>query len=223
MLIVEALALIALDAKSGEVRSKLAQVHDQRVLAAGLLMELAVQTRLGLRKKVVVVLDTLPSRHPLLTACLRIIRDASGQLSASQAITLTAAQLPHLRTDLLDGLVRRDILHEPRRTFGLFGRRLYPVRSQQAQGEGLATLRRAASGEGTSLQDLALLSLGCATGAIVQLLLQEEAEAAAARMLLLREEIQAELAESEEQMDEYYSIALLEGLELALNQLLKAR
>lgn len=223
MLIVEALALIALDAKSGEVHSKLAQVHDQRVLAAGLLMELAVQTRLGLRRKVVVVLDTLPSRHPLLTACLRIIRDTAGQLSAGEAIALTAAQLPHLRTNLLDGLVRRDILHEPHRSFGLFGSRRYPVRSQQAQGEGLATLRRAASGEGTTLQDLALLSLGCATGAIVQLLLDEEAKAASARMQLLREEIHAELAESEEQIDEYYSIALLEALEVAVNHLLKAR
>jgi hypothetical protein len=215
MLIAETLSLIALDPLSGQTRAKLAALHDQRLLACALLMELAVQTRIGLRHGVVVVLDTLPSRHPLLTATLRSISRASGQLSPHAAIEQAARELPQLRDDLLDALVRRDILHPPKRAFGFFGRRNYPVRSTQAQSEGLEVLRRAALGLDTSLTALAMLALGSATGAIDQLLTFDEAEAAKSRLRQLRDEIREQLAQSDEQLDEIYAIALLEALELA--------
>ena len=216
MLFAETLSLIALDPLSGQTRPKLAPLHDQRMLACALLMELAVQTRIGLRNGVVVVLDTLPSRHPLLTAALRSVVRASGQLSPQSAIEHTARELPQLRDDLLDALVRRDILHTPKRSFGFFGRRNYPVRSNQAQIGCLEELRRAAVGIDTSLSALAMLALGSATGAIDQLLTFDEAESAKARLRQLREEIRDQLADSDEQLDEIYAIALLEALELAM-------
>ena len=53
MLIAETLSLIALDPLTGQTRPKLAPLHDQHILACALLMELAVQTRIGLRNGVV--------------------------------------------------------------------------------------------------------------------------------------------------------------------------
>ena len=61
-----------------------------------------------------------------------------------------------------------------------------------------------------------MLALGSATGAIDQLLTFEEAQSAKARLQQLREEIRDQLAESDEQLDEIYAIALLEALELAM-------
>jgi hypothetical protein len=218
VLIAETLSLIALEPASGQTRGKLAVLHAQPLLACALLMELAVQTRIGLRNEVVVVLDTLPSRHPLLTTCLKALTRYSGHLSPQAAIELAAKALPQLREDLLDALVRRDILHPPKRAFGLFGRRNYAVRSSQAQAEGLQELKRAATGENTSLAALAMLGLGTASGAIEHLLTFEESEAAKARQRQLRDEIREQLEQNEELSDDLYAVALLEALELALEQ-----
>jgi hypothetical protein len=218
MLIAETLCLIALDPSTGQPRPKLQQLHDRRVLSCALLMELAVQNRIGLRQQVVVVLDTLPSRHPLLTACLKSIAQVSGHLRPADSIQHTARELPQLREDLLDALVRRDILHAPKRLFGIFASKNYPVRSNQAQSEGLIQFKRAASGEDTSLAALAMLAISIATGSIDQLFTFDEAETAKARFRELREEIREQLAQSEEQLDEIYAVALLEALGLALEE-----
>jgi hypothetical protein len=218
MLIAETLCLIALDPLTGQLRPKLQQLHDRRVLSCAVLMELAVQNRIGLRQQVLVVLDTLPSRHPLLTACLRSLTRVSGHLRPADSIRHTAEELPQLREDLLDALVRRDILHAPKRLFGLFGRKNYPVRSNQAQSEGLQQLKRAATGEDTSLAALAMLAISIATSTIDQLFTFDEAETAKARFRELREEIREQLEQSEEQLDEIYAVALLEALGLALEE-----
>lgn len=217
MLIAEHLALVALDPVSGQARSNLVRAHDQQFLATCLLMELGVQTRLGARGEVVVVLDTLPSRHPLLTQALRIVRETSGRLDVRQAIRRVASSIPKLREELLDALVRRDILHPPRRLhYNLFGQRCYPVRSMQAQNEAMEQLHQAAVGTRNDLKSLALMLLAHGSGLAMQLLTADEAAEASSRVELLLTEIELELAHNAELLDEHYSIQLLAGLGAAL-------
>lgn len=217
MLIAEHFVLVALDPASGEVRPNLAQAHRQRFLAATLLMELAVQTRLGLRDDVVVVLDALPSRHPLLTACLQLVRPLSGQLTPTEMLGRATRQLPNLREELLGALVRRDVLHPPRRRFRWFGPKRYPVRSMQAQNESLDRLHRAATGAETDLLSIAFLMLAQSSGLARQLLLPEEANEAATRVDVLRQEIRLDLSLNAEWLDEHYSVALVDALAAALD------
>lgn len=217
MLIAEHLALVALDPLSGQARPSLRRAHDQRFLAACLLMELGVQTRLGARGDVVVVLDTLPSRHPLLTRSLRLVRDASGRLEAEDAIRRVANGIPRLREELLDALVRRDILHEPRRLhFNLWGIRCYPVRSMQAQNEAMEQLHQAAVGGRNDLKSLAMMLLAHASGLARQLLTPSESEEAASRVELLMQEIELELAHNADLLDEQFSIQLMAKLAATL-------
>lgn len=213
MLIAEHLALVALDPVSGLARNNLKRAHEQRFLAACLLMELGVQTRLGARGDVVVVLDTLPSRHPLLTRSLRIIRDASGRLEAVDAIKRIAQGIPRLREELLDALVRRDILHAPRKLhFNLWGIRCYPVRSMQAQNEAMDQLHQAAVGNRNDLRSLAMMLLAHASGLAHQLLTAPESQEASSRVELLMQEIELELEHNAELLDEQYSIQLMARL-----------
>lgn len=224
MLIAEHLALVALEPTIGLARRSLRQVHDQGFLAACLLMELAVQTRLGARGEVLVVLDSLPSRHPLLTRTLKVVRESSGLLEAEQAIKLVAARIPHLRNELLEALERRDLLHPSRRRyFGLFGERMFPVRSMQAQNEALDRLHRAAVGAQNDLHGLAMLFLCHVSGLNHRLLTAEEAEEARARIELMRAEIALELQHNAELLDEQYSIQLMVKLSDAIERRAKAR
>jgi hypothetical protein len=213
MLIAETLALIALDTASGRTKERFARAHYQFTLANALLMELATQMRLGLRGDRVVVLDNLPSRHMLLTSCLKTARAHSGLLSPRAMVERVARELPQLRDDLLDALVRRDILHPPVRAFKLFGAKRYAVRSTQAQNEGFDEIRRCAIGENSKLHGIALLSLSAASGVLDQLLTHNEVEDAKARLRTLHEEIAAELANDDGlELGELHSIALMERL-----------
>jgi len=226
MLIAETLALVALEPSTGKVRTKLLRAQHQDALAGALLIELATQMRLGLRGEVVVILDHLPSRHPLLTACLKIARAHSGLLTPKLLLQQVSSRLPRLREDLLDALVRRDILHAGKRKFWIFGEKTYPVRSAQAQNEGLLEITRCANGENSKLHGIALLGLVCATGMADQLLTFEEAEDAKARLRLLQGEIAAEIAANSETIEgddivELHSIALMEQLYLLIESKLK--
>jgi Golgi phosphoprotein 3 (GPP34) len=221
MLLAEVLALIAVEPANGETRPKLAMLHRQDVLTSALLMELAAQSRVGLKDRLVVVLDTLPSRHPLLTASLRLVAKHSGQLTADQMIARLASDLPALREDLLDGLVRRDILHPPNRKYRLFGTKFYPLRSTQAQNECLKRFSDAAVGVDASMSGLALLALACSTRAADHLLTFENSESAKARLRELREEISAALSADSTPGDEVFANALLEAVDLALQQRLQ--
>jgi Golgi phosphoprotein 3 (GPP34) len=218
MLIAETFALIALETATGEVREPLKQLHQQRFLAAALLMELAVQTRVGIHLGRVVVLDQLPSRHPLLTASLRSLISVSGQLNASQAIVHIEKDLRGLLDDVLEGLVRRDWLHPARRRYRFFGKKLFAVRSTQAQGEALDGLKHAVKGEDNSLRALAMLALAAASGVLDQLFLPEEAQEARTRLLQLREEIGEQLAIETVLDDQLLAIAMLAELAPALLQ-----
>ena len=216
MLIAETLCLVALDPLSGQSRTNLQLLHSQPVLATAVLMELAVQNRIGLRNDVVVLLDNLPSRHPLLTVCLKLISQVSGQLSAAQAIQHTCKILPQLDSDLLEGLVRRDILHPPKGAWLWLRSKNFPVRSIQAQNEAIERTRTAVTGEDTSFSALAVLNLACATRVVDQLFTFDEAESAKARFREMREEIREQLAHETEHLDDFYAVSVLEALALAL-------
>jgi hypothetical protein len=212
MLIAETMVLLALETASGEVRPALKALHDKRLLVCALMMELAVQTRIGLRQHRVVVLDRLPSRHPLVTAALQALISVSGQLQMEPAISHVEKAVPGLLDDVTEGLVRRDWLHPAKRRYKFFGKKLYAVRSTQAQGEALDVIKRAVRGEDNSLRALALLVLITATGAIDQLFVPEEAAEARTRLTHLTEEINEQLAGEYEQDDQILAIALIATL-----------
>jgi hypothetical protein len=224
MLIAEHLALIALNPGVGLARKGLEWAHDQYFLSGCLLMELAVQTRLGARGDVVVVLDAMPSRHPLLTQALKIVREFSGRLEPDEAINQVATRIRSLRDELLEALVRRDLLHPPkRRYFNLFGQKLFPVRSMQAQSEALDRLHRAAVGAQNDLHGLAVLYLCHVSGLNHRLLTREEDEEAKSRIELLRAEIDLELKHNAELLDEQYSIQLMARLAESLERRLRPK
>jgi hypothetical protein len=212
MLIAETVVLLALETASGEVRPALRHLHEKRLLVSALMMELAVQTRIGLRHNRVVVLDRLPSRHPLVTAALQALVPVSGQLQLEPAIAHTERAVPGLLDDVLEGLVRRDWLHPAKRKYRIFGRKLYAVRSTQAQGEALELVKRAVRGEDNSLSALAMLVLMSASGSLDQLFVPEQAAEARTRLTHLTEEINEQLAGDFEQDDQLLAIALIATL-----------
>lgn len=221
MLLAEHLCLIALEPASGLPRKGCAAALSRPMLCAALLTELAVQTRLGLRDGRVILLDELPSRHLLLTESLRAIREVNGKLDPADAIRYIGRRVGGLPWEVLDGLVRRDILHAVERRWWWFGPRRYRVRSLQAQNEALEALHEAAVGRRNSLEAVAMLALALGAGVTRALLTPIEHAEAQARMDLLMTEIEQELASNAELLDTHYSIALMTGIRTALGALLQ--
>jgi Golgi phosphoprotein 3 (GPP34) len=209
MLIAEEMVMLALDVKSGAAVHALRYLHGSRFLVAAVLIELAVQTRIGLRDNKVFVVDAMPSRHPMLTQTLQWVRKHDAMLDPLSMISGVLRSNRRIRRLLLEGLVRRDFLHSARRTIPFFGALRYPVRSTRAQNECLKNLRDAAVGERTDLRSIALLLLASNSGVLEQLLTAEETAEALSRQSLLREEINQELESNPELMEEQYSIALM--------------
>lgn len=218
MLIAEKLALLALQQRTGETRSGAERALSAPAIAAALLLELAVQTRVGLRDGWVVLLDDLPSRHRLLTKSLRLLHDHNGTLRTDAAIAMLTRGLRHPEIDLLEGLVARDILHPPTRRFRWFGRRFWRVRSLQAQAEALDGLHAAAVGNRNTLQDVALLAVAVSGGVGKLLLTAEEFAEACERLDLLKAEIDSDLRSHAELLDEHYSIALMAEISRSLDK-----
>lgn len=221
MLLAEHLCLIALEPASGLPRAGCRAALSRPLICAALLIELAVQTRLGLRDGRVILLDELPSRHLLLTESLHAIRRVSGKLDALQAIRYIGRQVRGLPWEVLDGLVRRDVLHACERRWWWVGERRYRVRSLQAQNEALEALHEAAVGRRNSLEAVAMLALALGSGIARALLTPQEHAEADARMTLLMSEIAQELASNAELLDTHYSIALMTGIGTAVGALLK--
>lgn len=221
MLLAEHLTLVALEPTSGLARPGCSAVLARDLASAALLTELAVQSRLGSRAGRVIVLDDLPSRHRLLTEALHAIRRVDGRLNAAQAIRYTGRAVRGLPWELLDGLVRRDILHSCERRWRWFGGRRYRVRSRQAQNEALEALHEAAVGRRNSLEAVAMLALALSSGLVRALLTEAEHAEADARMTLLLSEIEQELSANAELLDTHYSIALMTGIGTAIRAMLQ--
>lgn len=220
MLLAEHLCLIALEPASGLPRTGCSAALLRPVISAALLLELAVQTRLGLREGRIILLDELPSRHLLLTESLHAIRDVSGKLDPQHAVRYISRRIRGLPWEVLDGLVRRDVLHGCERRWWWVGQRRYRVRSLQAQNEALEALHEAAVGRRNSLEAVAMLALALGTGVARALLTPQEHAEADARMTLLMSEIEQELTSNAELLDTHYSIALMTGIRSALGALL---
>lgn len=221
MLLAEHLTLIALEPASGLPRTGCVAALSRPMVSAALLTELAVQTRLGLRGGRVIVLDDLPSRHLLLTETLHAIRRVDGRLDCRQSIRYISRSVQGLPWEVLEGLVRRDILHAVERRWWILGERRYRVRSLQAQNEALEALHEAAVGRRNSLEAVAMLALALGSGIVRSLLTAAEHAEADARMQLLLSEIDQELASNAELLDTHYSIALMTGIGTAVGALLK--
>lgn len=161
MLLAERLVLLLLDPRRGSVRTQGA-LTAQTLFAAALLADLMLAGRLQTDGTHWHQDSALPLAHPLLADLQRAL--GTNALPPQHALRLARRKLPRLRTRLLDGLARRDLLHRVPRIKWLprAGQR-YPLRSQQAHDECAADLLRAANAS-QSPADHALLLLADTAG-----------------------------------------------------------
>jgi hypothetical protein len=181
MLIVEDFLLIMLDPQSGLPLR--ANRDTQRTGAAALLLDLAEQRRLHVCDTGFQADASLPVTHPLLDQATQVLDTQA--MSAPEALNILARKLSRIPERVLDGMVRRDILHRVgrRRWFGL-RRWCYPLRSMQARNEALERLCHAA--KGTDTRGLALLLLLDTDGLLPLLLNTQEQASARQRLERLR-------------------------------------
>ncbi len=157
MLLAECLLLLALDPLSGRIKNQ--RTLDQRVLGGALLLELVTLRELLSSDGKLVLQQDLPSYHLLVEDVHQRLR---GRTPASAFDTLRqrGITVSGLADRLLQGLADRDVLHrDGRRTFWLFGRRDYPVRSMQAHHDAHDLIERGLGGPGFDLKATAFLIL----------------------------------------------------------------
>ncbi|MCK9366761.1 MAG: GPP34 family phosphoprotein [Metallibacterium scheffleri] len=161
MLLTERLALLLLDPRRGTIQAHGA-LATQTLFAAALLADLTLTGRLQVEDAHWRQDSALPLAHPLLAELQRAL--GMGALPPQRALRLARRKLPQLRSRLLDGLARRDLLHRVPRIKWLprAGHR-YPLRSQQARDEVTTDLLRAAN-TSQSPADYALLLLADTAG-----------------------------------------------------------
>lgn len=144
MLIAEHFVLLVLDPADGTVALPHGGTDLATLCAAGLVLELVVQRRLHWRRPNLVLESRLPPVHHLLDGATKALHDHTDA-GIAPAIARVAKRLAPLPTALLEGLVRRDLLHRERDW--RFWRRdalRYPLRSWQARNEAQQMLERAA-------------------------------------------------------------------------------
>lgn len=186
MLIAERLLLIACDPVSGEALWPREQPHPDIVTAGAIAAELVTQDRLSLRNGLFVADLHIPTGHPLLKSALQSLHDEP--LDGLGLLRAIANRMSPLRSRILDGLFRRDILHRvAKRDFLLRRKVRYPVRSMQARNEALDALRTAAGDAASDPNGLALLFLTEAAGLLNIVLRAHEHEEARKRILVLND------------------------------------
>ncbi|MGE4071463.1 MAG: GPP34 family phosphoprotein [Lysobacterales bacterium] len=216
MLLGEDFLLLSLDVGSGLPLPGLAVLQRPAFLAACLLAELAVQKQVGWNPDGVQIFDELPSYHALISQALDALRRTPAA-NPADAIRTIGRELGDLRSQLLDSLISRGLLHEGgRRRYWLFGQRRYPVRSTRARNEAMEHLMEATTGRSASMRSTALLLLADATAANGHLLTAVQANEASARATALIQEVRHYLPEVREWSDTHSAIALLTGIAEAL-------
>ncbi len=171
MLLAELFLLSALDPMHGDVRVNQAASHRPRFIATALLMELAVCRELKRSQGMLLLDHDLPSFHLLVDQAREALKRAQRALTPNDAIELTLAEVPHLRSTMLDGLAERGVLrNDGRRRYWLFGPKRYPLRSKQASNECMQLLETAAQGEDNSLRAIAAAVLASKSGLSTTLL-----------------------------------------------------
>ena len=174
MLIAERLLLIACDPASGEALWPRDEPHPEVITAGAIASELVTQGRLTLKDGLFVADRQFPTGHPLLKSTLQSLDDE--RLDGVSLLRAIANRMSPLRSRLLEGLFRRDILHRiAKRDFLLRQKVRYPVRSMQARNEAVDALHTAANGN-HDLSGLALLFLTEAAGLLTVTLKAREHE-----------------------------------------------
>jgi len=185
MLIAERLLLIACDPLSGEALWPREHPHADLVVAGAVAAELVTHGRLGLKNGLFVADLHIPTGHPLLKSALQSLHEE--RLDGRALLRAIANRMSPLRSRILDGLFRRDILHRvAKRDFLLRQKVRYPVRSMQARNEAVDALHTAAN-DSEDLNGLALLFLTEAAGLLAVTLKAKEHEQAEKRILVLND------------------------------------
>ena len=183
MLIAERLLLIACDPTSGEPLWAREQPHPDIVTAGAVAAELVTHGRLALKNGLFVADHQIPTGHPLLKSALQSLHEE--RLDGLALLRTIAGRMSPLRSRILEGLFRRDILHRvAKRDFLLRQKVRYPIRSMQARNEAIDALRSAAQNPG-DLNGLALLFLTEAAGLLSVMLKAKEHEQAQQGILVL--------------------------------------
>ncbi len=182
MLIAERMLLIARDPLTGESIWPREQPSPELIVAGAIAAELVTQGRLPLRSGLFKPDAQIPTSHPLLNATLQVLKNHTYDGGA--LLKAVANKMDPLSKRLLDGLVRRDVLHRAiKRDWMLRKRISYPVRSMQARNEGIEALRSAA--HNNDLNGLAMLFLTEVSGLLPAMLRAQDHEAAEERILTL--------------------------------------
>ena len=185
MLIAERLLLIASDPVSGEALWPREQPHPDIVTAGAIASELVTHGRLSLKNNLFVADLHIPTGHPMLKTALQSLNE--DRLDGLGLLRAIANRMSPLRSRILEGLFRRDILHRiAKRDFLLRQKVRYPVRSMQARNEAVEALHAAANGS-QDPNGLALLFLTEAAGLLTVTLKANEHEEAEKRILVLND------------------------------------
>jgi hypothetical protein len=183
MLIVEHFFLIACDPSTGIPTWPRRTQGAAQLAAAALLLDLGIQNRLRVSNTLLHADASVPLNHLLLSEAVRAL--AAHPLTTRAALELVERCLHPLPEQVLDGLVRRDILHRNESRGWLLRRRVrYPLRSVQARNEALQRLRHAARAE-SDMHGLGLLLLADISGALPEYLDAREHESATRHLLAL--------------------------------------
>jgi Golgi phosphoprotein 3 (GPP34) len=185
MLIAERLLLIACDPATGEALWPREQPHPDIVTAGAVAAELVTHDRLALKNGLFVADLQIPTGHPLLKSALQSVQ--GERLDGLALLRAIANRMSPLRSRILEGLFRRDILHRvAKRDFLLRQKVRYPVRSMQARNEAIDALRTTAHTQ-NDMNGLALLFLTEAAGLLSIMLKAKEHEQAQKRILVLND------------------------------------
>jgi hypothetical protein len=182
MLIAERLLLLACEPVSGEPLWPRGQPHPDLITAGAVASELITQRRLALKDGLFTADRQIPVVHPLLKTALQSLHDE--RFDGINLLRTIAHRMNPLRARILDGLVRRDILHRVVKRNFLRKKLSYPVRSMQARNEAIEALQVAPLNQ-SDVNGLALLFLTEAAGLLTVSLKAEHHEAATRRILVL--------------------------------------
>jgi hypothetical protein len=190
MLIAERILLMACDPMSGEALWPRERPHPDLVIAGAIAAELVTHDRLALKNGLFTADLQIPTGHPLLKSALQSLHEE--RLDGAALLRAISSRMSPLRSRILDGLFRRDILHRvSKRDFLLRQKVRYPVRSMQARNEAVDALRTAANANDESgerdVNGLALLFLTEAAGLLSVMLKAKEHEQARKRILVLND------------------------------------
>jgi hypothetical protein len=164
VLLAESFVLLALDPVAGRVTLPHRDTSADLLCAAGLLFDLLVQRRLAVTAPGRLQIDaSVPSNHALLTAAATALA-ALPPCSAAEALRQVERRLAPLTRSLLEGLYRRDFLHQVGDwRFWKTDSTRYPLRSLQARNDAALLLQQASEGSG-GLAGIGLLILAEVAG-----------------------------------------------------------